>query len=172
MSRVLWFCYAFPHFWSIQSSRWSAPFRPLKVFPTIVRSTPLVSPNFKPSTRVLFSSKNVPLRVDRFSFYTNTCIFRSNLWLTGIFFKVIPCILLMLFTAALLYELDLNRRRRQLITSGSTPASRKTTAQSDRTTKVLIILLFIFLCTEFPQGIFWDCIKGFLKRQIVIDMLL
>ncbi|KAI1707501.1 serpentine type 7TM GPCR chemoreceptor srw domain-containing protein [Ditylenchus destructor] len=30
----------------------------------------------------------------------DTCvIFKSNLWLTGIFFKVIPCILLMLFTA-------------------------------------------------------------------------
>ncbi|KAI1700958.1 serpentine type 7TM GPCR chemoreceptor srw domain-containing protein [Ditylenchus destructor] len=71
----------------------------------------------------------------------DTCvIFKSNLWLTGIFFKVIPCILLMLFTVALLYELELNRRRRQLITSGSTPASRKNIAQSDRTTKVLIIL--------------------------------
>lgn len=61
----------------------------------------------------------------------------------------------MLFTTALLWELELNRRRRKLITSGTTPASRKNLAHSDRTTKVLIILLLIFLCTEFPQGLFF-----------------
>lgn len=58
----------------------------------------------------------------------------------------------MLFTTALLWELKLNRHRRKLITSGSTAASRKNLAHSDRTTKVLIILLLIFLLTEFPQG--------------------
>ncbi|KAH7695593.1 Protein DMSR-4, partial [Aphelenchoides avenae] len=66
---------------------------------------------------------------------------------------VIPCILLLLFTIALLWKLEQNKKRRGLITSGTSMASRVTTAKNDRTTKILIILLIIFLITEFPQGI-------------------
>ncbi|CAD5211778.1 unnamed protein product [Bursaphelenchus okinawaensis] len=84
----------------------------------------------------------------------NTCfIFKFNLWLTGIAFKVIPCGLLMFFTLALLYKLDVSRRRRRLITSGTSLASKRNQVHSDRTTKLLIILLMVFMCTEFPQGV-------------------
>ncbi|KAL3084603.1 hypothetical protein niasHS_009138 [Heterodera schachtii] len=84
----------------------------------------------------------------------DTCLFfKLNLWLTGIIFKVIPCVLLLLFTLALLYELEKNRRKRKLMCSGTTLAYRRHSAQSDRTTKILLILLSVFFCTEFPQGI-------------------
>ncbi|KAI3421318.1 Serpentine type 7TM GPCR chemoreceptor Srw [Globodera pallida] len=79
--------------------------------------------------------------------------FKLNLWLTGIIFKVIPCVLLLLFTLALLYELEKNHRKRKLMCSGTTLAYRRHSAQSDRTTKILLILLIVFFCTEFPQGI-------------------
>nr|CAD2199521.1 unnamed protein product [Meloidogyne enterolobii] len=84
----------------------------------------------------------------------DTCFFfKLNLWMTGIIFKVIPCILLLLFTLALLYELEKNRRKRKGMCSGATLAYRRHSAQSDRTTKILLILLTVFFSTEFPQGI-------------------
>ncbi|KAL3084601.1 hypothetical protein niasHT_035600 [Heterodera trifolii] len=84
----------------------------------------------------------------------DTCLFfKLNLWLTGIIFKVIPCVLLLLFTLALLYELEKNSRKRKSMCSGTTLAYRRHSAQSDRTTKILLILLIVFFCTEFPQGI-------------------
>ena len=65
--------------------------------------------------------------------------------------QVIPCILLLLFTLALLYELQKNRQKRKKICSNAT--LRRHSAQSDRTTKILLILLMVFFSTEFPQGI-------------------
>lgn len=67
--------------------------------------------------------------------------------------QVVPCLLLIFFTVALLYKLDSTRRRRRLITSGNSLATKKCDAHSDRTTKMLVILLLIFICTELPQGI-------------------
>jgi hypothetical protein len=51
-------------------------------------------------------------------------------------FQVIPCILLLLFTLALLYELQKNRQKRKKICSNAT--LRRHSAQSDRTTKILV----------------------------------
>uniref|UniRef100_A0A7E4VNJ5 G_PROTEIN_RECEP_F1_2 domain-containing protein n=1 Tax=Panagrellus redivivus TaxID=6233 RepID=A0A7E4VNJ5_PANRE len=84
----------------------------------------------------------------------NTCfVFKANLWLTGIVFKVIPCLMLFIFTIALLSELDLNRRRRRRLTSGASMASKRISKKTDRTTLMLIVLMTIFIVTEFPQGI-------------------
>ncbi|KAI6238072.1 G-PROTEIN-RECEP-F1-2 domain-containing protein [Aphelenchoides fujianensis] len=89
----------------------------------------------------------------RIHFFEHCLVFKANLWLTGIAFKVIPCILLFVFTFALLYKLDITRRRRRLITSGHSLAARRNDAHSDRTTKLLAVCLAIFLATELPQGI-------------------
>ncbi|CAJ0585674.1 unnamed protein product, partial [Mesorhabditis spiculigera] len=78
-------------------------------------------------------------------------IFIVNLWLTGIFFKVIPCILLFAFTIGLLYKLHLNKISHEKIASKQSIQMR--CAQSDRTTILLILLLAVFLITELPQGI-------------------
>uniref|UniRef100_A0AC35ETM5 G-protein coupled receptors family 1 profile domain-containing protein n=1 Tax=Panagrolaimus sp. PS1159 TaxID=55785 RepID=A0AC35ETM5_9BILA len=84
----------------------------------------------------------------------NTCfIFKANLWLTGIVFKVIPCLMLFVFTIALLLELDLNKRRRRHLTSGSSLATKKAERKTDRTTHTLIVLMTVFIVTEFPQGV-------------------
>ncbi|XGW17263.1 hypothetical protein V3C99_002122 [Haemonchus contortus] len=84
----------------------------------------------------------------------NGCtLFRANLWLTGIFFKALPCALLLWFTIALIWKLcEMSEKRRQLRGDGST--SRKCTKLSmDKTTLMLIIMLVVFLCTELPQGL-------------------
>ncbi|KAI6184661.1 G-PROTEIN-RECEP-F1-2 domain-containing protein [Aphelenchoides bicaudatus] len=79
--------------------------------------------------------------------------FKINLWVTGICFKVVPCLLLIFFTVALLIKMDSTRKRRRLITSGNSVATQKIDSHADRTTKMLIVLLVIFISTELPQGI-------------------
>ncbi|GMR44521.1 hypothetical protein PMAYCL1PPCAC_14716, partial [Pristionchus mayeri] len=79
----------------------------------------------------------------------NECvIFKSQLWLTGIFFKVIPCMLLLWFTVALMIKLYEMSRKRRLLRRDDT---RKKSAV-DKTTVMLIIMLTVFLITELPQG--------------------
>ncbi|KAH7717832.1 Protein DMSR-5 [Aphelenchoides avenae] len=80
-------------------------------------------------------------------------LFKLNLWMTGIAFKVVPCILLFVFTVALLRKLSTNRRRHTLLRQASSIKSNLCVTKNDRTTKVLIALLSVFLCTELPQGV-------------------
>ncbi|KAK0394203.1 hypothetical protein QR680_000615 [Steinernema hermaphroditum] len=96
----------------------------------------------------------------------NRCfMFKINLWLTGIMFKVIPCALLLFFTVALLFQFNVNRRRRLEITSGNSLAFKKVEIHSDRTTKMLTVLLGIYLSTELPQGIL-AILNGFYPTDI------
>uniref|UniRef100_A0A914R6R1 G-protein coupled receptors family 1 profile domain-containing protein n=1 Tax=Panagrolaimus davidi TaxID=227884 RepID=A0A914R6R1_9BILA len=61
--------------------------------------------------------------------------------------------MLFVFTIALLLELDLNKRRRRHLTSGSSLATKKAERKTDRTTHTLIVLMTVFIVTEFPQGV-------------------
>ncbi|KAH7716983.1 Protein DMSR-5 [Aphelenchoides avenae] len=84
----------------------------------------------------------------------NTCsLFKFNLWLTGIVFKVIPCVLLLVFTVALLRTLALNKKHRVLLLPLIRLSRPPPLQMGDRTTKILIILLSVFVCTELPQGV-------------------
>ncbi|VDN51899.1 unnamed protein product [Dracunculus medinensis] len=99
----------------------------------------------------------VQLNNESVTFYTvrlnpqvtgNSCrLFKATLWLNGIFFKVIPCILLFIFTVSLMYKLSKMSEKRILLLGG-----KHRRLAIDRTTLILIILLSIFLCTELPQG--------------------
>ena len=57
------------------------------------------------------------------------------------------------FTIALLCELDINRRRRRRLTSGASLATKKVEKKTDRTTLMLVVLMTVFIVTEFPQGV-------------------
>ncbi|KAF8363683.1 hypothetical protein PRIPAC_90606 [Pristionchus pacificus] len=78
-------------------------------------------------------------------------MFMLNLWLTGIVFKAVPCALLVTFTILLLYNLHHNQRKHEKIVSKDAAITRA--ARSDRTTLLLVLLLFVFIITEMPQGI-------------------
>lgn len=74
--------------------------------------------------------------------------------------KLIPCIALTLLSSKLiLVLLETKKRRQQLMKSGrdgegpASKARRKSERQTDRTTRMLLAVLFLFLLTEFPQGI-------------------
>ncbi|CAD5214857.1 unnamed protein product [Bursaphelenchus xylophilus] len=83
-------------------------------------------------------------------FMENGCnLLKLNLWLTGIFLKAVPCFLLMCFTAALLRRLRANDKKRQLLFHGESRRS-----NSDRVTYMLLLMVFVFLVTELPQGLF------------------
>ncbi|VDM62749.1 unnamed protein product [Angiostrongylus costaricensis] len=84
----------------------------------------------------------------------NGCtLFRANLWITGIFFKAVPCALLLWFTIALIWKLcEMSKKRKQL--RADNKHNRKHSKVSiDKTTLMLIIMLVVFLCTELPQGL-------------------
>uniref|UniRef100_A0A915AIL5 G-protein coupled receptors family 1 profile domain-containing protein n=1 Tax=Parascaris univalens TaxID=6257 RepID=A0A915AIL5_PARUN len=111
-----------------------------------------------PFKRFTFVNENYTMNLfDNITYYTvglipqatdNSCrLFKANLWLTGIFFKVIPCLLLFWFTVALMRKLNETSRKRIYLLG----EKRKKMAM-DKTTLMLIIMLFVFLCTELPQG--------------------
>ncbi|KAI3422396.1 hypothetical protein GPALN_012914 [Globodera pallida] len=108
----------------------------------------------------------------RQSALANGCVlFKTNLWLTGLFFKVIPCVLLLTLSCSLMQKLRMaerkqgdllgNVRRNSAVpcgSSGGSPAALSGTSKlkkinSDRTTAILLAILTVFLLTELPQGL-------------------
>ncbi|KAE9421607.1 hypothetical protein Angca_004727 [Angiostrongylus cantonensis] len=93
----------------------------------------------------------------------NCSIFKLNIWMIGIVFKVIPCILLVILSLGLVNKIrDAERNRRKLtnvsmnnLSSSDVrqPMSKKKKWKSDRTTTMLVAILSVFLITELPQGI-------------------
>uniref|UniRef100_A0A914XM35 G-protein coupled receptors family 1 profile domain-containing protein n=1 Tax=Plectus sambesii TaxID=2011161 RepID=A0A914XM35_9BILA len=85
----------------------------------------------------------------------NGCrLFKLNLWMTGLFFKVIPCILLFFLSIGLMLKLrEAERKRRILLMNrpGASPRNRRNPT-ADRTTVMLVVILLVFLLTELPQG--------------------
>ncbi|KAH7707623.1 Protein DMSR-6 [Aphelenchoides avenae] len=81
-------------------------------------------------------------------------LFKVNLWLSGIFFKVLPCALMLTFTISLLRTLSRSKRRRiVLLADVKRTGSVGTMSPKDRTTRILVVLLSAFLVTELPQGL-------------------
>ncbi|KRX23026.1 FMRFamide receptor [Trichinella nelsoni] len=70
-----------------------------------------------------------------------------NLWTVGIVLKVLPCILLSIFIALLIHIL-IDTRRRQIRLS-----KKANIATGDRTTALLLLIVFVFWLTQIPQGI-------------------
>ncbi|CAI5441066.1 unnamed protein product [Caenorhabditis angaria] len=79
----------------------------------------------------------------------NHCfLMKGNLWLTGIFLKVIPCALLFIFTIALIGKLRENNEKRKILIK-----EERARRRGDLTTYMLLLMVTVFLCTELPQGI-------------------
>ncbi|MFH4977255.1 hypothetical protein AB6A40_003964 [Gnathostoma spinigerum] len=85
----------------------------------------------------------------------NGCrFFKLNLWMTGVLFKVIPCVLLVFLSFELMLKLhEAHKKHSILLTRKASDSSRRHSHSPERTTAMLLIILFIFLITEMPQGI-------------------
>lgn len=87
-------------------------------------------------------------------------------WIYGAIMKLLPCIILTLLSLRIVYALVKKKERRkhlmdanQLLSNSRSSVKKK---QSDRTTKMLLTVLLLFLITEFPQAImgFLMALKG------------
>lgn len=87
-----------------------------------------------------------------------------NLWIYSVVIKLLPCIVLTVFSVKLLQVLLEAKRRKRKLTSaqeecfertGRRPGCRRhdKRRQTDRTTLMFLTVLLLFLMTEMPQGI-------------------
>ncbi|KAL8581825.1 hypothetical protein ACOMHN_010199 [Nucella lapillus] len=67
--------------------------------------------------------------------------------------KLIPCVLILLFSGSLVYTLTLKGRgrRRRLATSSCSKSSAR--ARQATTTRMLLVVIILFIITELPQGV-------------------
>ncbi|XP_050074726.1 G-protein coupled receptor dmsr-1-like [Anopheles maculipalpis] len=125
----------------------------------------------------------------------NPALLNVNFWIYSVVFKLIPCIALTILSLRLIGALLEAKQRRSQLTGTATglkqivdgrvvdAKSGKQTdkeKQTDRTTRMLLAVLLLFLITEFPQGIlgllsavlkkdfFFNC---YLKLGDVMDVL-
>lgn len=100
----------------------------------------------------------------------NESLNNANLWIYSVAIKLIPCLALTILSLRLIFALLEAKRRRKQLTGNSAgmkvivngKAVDKPTKnnkalekekQTDRTTRMLLAVLLLFLTTEFPQGI-------------------
>lgn len=75
-----------------------------------------------------------------------------NFWVYSVVIKIIPCVALTVLSLRLICALlEAKRRRAKLTGAGRKSADKE--RQTDRTTRMLLAVLMLFLITEFPQGI-------------------
>ncbi|KAH7717445.1 Protein DMSR-6 [Aphelenchoides avenae] len=81
-------------------------------------------------------------------------LFKINLWLSGFFFKILPCAMMLIVTVALLRTLKQSKRcRTVLLADTRRSSSAGLMIPKERTTKIIVVLLSAFLFTELPQGL-------------------
>ncbi|KAL1140966.1 hypothetical protein AAG570_000892 [Ranatra chinensis] len=85
----------------------------------------------------------------------NITLYTVNFWVYSVVIKIIPCVALTVLSSILICALIDTKRRREALTSGGrkTPRNAEKERQTDRTTRMLLAVLALFLITEFPQGI-------------------
>lgn len=96
----------------------------------------------------------------------DTTMLLINFWLYSVLIKLLPCTILTIITCWLIRTLVQAKKRKQVLKSydscpksssareGRKKISSKQERMANRTTKMLIAVLVLFLITEFPQGIF------------------
>ncbi|KAJ0174064.1 hypothetical protein K1T71_010210 [Dendrolimus kikuchii] len=108
-------------------------------------------------------------------------LYQINFWVHAVLIKLLPCVILTVISAWLIRTLYRTKNRKKILKGyNSCPAetvvngngnffTRKSTKRSkserrtDRTTKMLLAVLLLFLITEFPQGIL-GLLSGILGR--------
>jgi hypothetical protein len=90
-----------------------------------------------------------------------------QLWVYSIIIKLIPCIALTYFSLQLIRSIYVAKRRKEKLIGNISIKLLKKKNQADRTTKMLIAVLILFLVTEFPQGIF-SLLSAFLHKDFYL----
>lgn len=93
----------------------------------------------------------------------NELLYIINLWLYAVVIKLLPCVILVLISIALIKALHSSTKRREQLQNITSDLNKnlkfkKNRRRADRSSHMLIAILFLFLLTEFPQ-----CILGLLS---------
>jgi thyrotropin-releasing hormone receptor len=94
-------------------------------------------------------------------------LYQINFWVHAVLIKLLPCFILTLISAWLIRALYRANNRKKLlkgynvcqtttiVNGGRKKSTKRSKAErrTDRTTKMLVAVLLLFLMTEFPQGI-------------------
>ncbi|XP_052819408.1 G-protein coupled receptor dmsr-1-like [Mya arenaria] len=75
-----------------------------------------------------------------------------NVLTYSILTKIVPCILMTVFSGSLLISLNLNGRQRRRRLSVTSNKVRRESRQA-KTTRMLLVVIILFLLTEFPHGL-------------------
>ncbi|CAH0720914.1 unnamed protein product, partial [Brenthis ino] len=97
----------------------------------------------------------------------NENLLTAIFWIYSVFLKLIPCIVLSILSVCLIMKMKSSDRRRQQLLKKSAITtnegekarlnednSKRTAGRTDRTTRMLVALLGLFLATELPQALF------------------
>lgn len=78
-----------------------------------------------------------------------------NFWIYSVVIKIIPCIALTVLSLRLIFALIETKKRREKLLTNKSKLNKtlEKEKRTDRTTKMLLAVLLLFLITEFPQGI-------------------
>ncbi|KYB26684.1 hypothetical protein TcasGA2_TC031190 [Tribolium castaneum] len=95
------------------------------------------------------------------TFKNDRALLRLQFWTYAVFMKLLPCCILTVISLWLIYTLFKAKKRKQVLHGYDCVPLRapkkkasKAERRADRTTKMLVAVLTLFLITEFPQGIF------------------
>ncbi|XP_043277628.1 G-protein coupled receptor dmsr-1 [Venturia canescens] len=90
-------------------------------------------------------------------------LYQLNFWVLGVVVKLIPCVILTVISCWLIKALYRVKGRKQVlrgynpcVATNNGPVSRrpsKSERRADRTTRMLVAVLLLFLVTEIPQGV-------------------
>jgi len=78
--------------------------------------------------------------------------FTLNLWLYSILLKLVPCLVLTIFTACLIHAMYQAAENAAKLRGGREGKNSKNNS-TEKTTKLLIVIVILFLVAEFPMGI-------------------
>ncbi|EFX79023.1 putative neuropeptide G protein-coupled receptor, partial [Daphnia pulex] len=141
-----------------------------------IQSEPIKNTNFTINhtqlpTASSWSSSSTPLQLPE------AVIYKAHLWAYSVVMKLGPCLVLTVLTCWLVRRLWEAERHHQSLTANGQirqtelviPARnrRKLSHQTDRTTRMLVAVLVLFLVTEIPQGVM-ALLSGVLGRQFFI----
>ena len=77
----------------------------------------------------------------------------ANVLTYSIVTKIVPCILMTIFSGSLLISLNINGRKRRRRLSAVRPNNNRRDNQQAKTTQMLLVVIILFLVTEFPHGL-------------------
>nr|QPZ46775.1 myosuppressin 1 receptor [Grapholita molesta] len=122
--------------------------------------------NYTSDTNVTFS-RIEPASKFAIKMTTNGDLLTAIFWIYSVFIKLIPCIVLSILSVCLIVKMKSSDRRRQKLLKKSAittnegekarlneDGGKRGGGRTDRTTRMLLALLGLFLATELPQALF------------------